>query len=399
MSRSNAFGGGASRIAEELAGWLVGEGLDAVHFCALPIGPLKAFQAPLYFPGFIGGISRATHRASQKIGVNTLLPIEFLTTLGPKLNRYDVVHFHDLHSAISPISMYLCGRKKAVIFTAHDCSCFTGGCIYPLDCERFRESCGHCPQLHSIGALFDFTGANLKLNRWMANRSGVQYIFPSEWLRDTACGGLQFQRSARVIPNGFRPDGYSFRSKLAARKELGIRDEQKVILVAAHYLAEPRKGVDFALSAIRALADLNPLVVFAGIPPADLEQRIPGITFWQTGFVRDQRRLGLIFAAADVFLFTSLQDNLPIMIQEALAAGTAVVGFAAGGVPEMVDHGRTGWLCPIGDQLALNQNLREALTCDALADYGAAARRTVSERYNMDVFGQRHLDLYEEMAR
>ena len=399
VSRSNSFGGGASRIAEDLAGWLVGQGSDVTHFCALPVGPLKAFQAPLYLAGFIGGVSRVTHSMSRRMGFNALLPIEFFTTLGPGLSRYDVVHFHDLHSAISPISMYLCAKKRPVVFTAHDCSCFTGGCIYPLECERFRKSCGYCPQLRAMGARFDCTGANVRLNRWMAKQSGVQYVFPSAWLRDTAAGSLQFRKSAKIIPNGFLPDGYAFRSKRASRRELGIRDDQRVILVAAHYLGEPRKGVAFALSAICAMADLDPLVLFVGIPPTDLEQRIPGISFWQTGFVRDQRRLGLIFAAADVFLFTSLQDNLPIMIQEALAAGTAVVGFSAGGVPEMVDHGRTGWLCPIGDQLALNRNLRDALTGNQLVEYGEAARTTISERFNMDVFGQRHLNLYEEMAK
>ena len=399
VSRSNAIGGGASRIAEELAGWLDGKGLDVTHFCALPTGPLKSFQTPLYLSRMFGKLSKVTHGASRKLGFNTLLPLEFFTTLESKLRRYDVVHFHDLHSAISPLSMYLCARKKAVVFTAHDCSCFTGGCIYPLGCERFRKACGNCPQLIPMGGQFDFTCTNLRLNRWVAKRSGVQYVFPSEWLCGVAAGSLQYGRNAKVIPNGFVPNGYEFRSKGASRKELGIRVEQNVIVIAAHYLAEPRKGVAFAYSAIRAITDLDPLVIFVGIPPVDLERQIPGISFWQTGFIRNQRRLGSVFAAADVFLFTSLQDNLPIMIQEALAAGTPVVGFSAGGVTEMVDHGRTGWLCPVGDQLALNQNLRDALTGDQLEQYGEAARNAIREKFNMDVFGQTHLQLYKEVAR
>ena len=94
----------------------------------------------------------------------------------------------------------------------------------------------------------------------------------------------------------------------------------------------------------------------------------------------------LLFAAADVFLFTSLEDNLPIMVQEALAAATPVVGFAAGGVPEMVDHGKTGWLCPVGDQGALNQILRDALERDDLSVFGEAAQETVRERFDMDIY-------------
>ena len=123
---------------------------------------------------------------------------------------------------------------------------------------------------------------------------------------------------------------------------------------------------------------------------------MPAIHFWLTGFVGDRRKLGLLFAAADVFLFSSLEDNLPIMVQESLAAGTPVVGFAAGGIPEMVDHERTGWLCPPRDQIALNQNLRSALARNDLADIGKIAQQTVRKRFDVDAFGQAHLALYQK---
>ena len=399
VSRSNASGGGASRIAEELGEWLRAAGSHVVHYCASPVGPLKPFQAPLFPPGLAGKLSRAAHRFTRRAGLNELIPAEFYGTLSDVLNEFDVVHFHDLSTAISPLTLKLCSRKKRVVFTAHDCSCFTGGCIYPLRCEGYLKSCGHCPQLPALGACFDLTAVNLQINRWLARQQSIQYVFPSKWLMEKASRSLQFSRSARVIPNGFSSAGYDFRSKAAARRELGIRDERKVVLVAAHYLAEPRKGVAFAFAAIQAVKDLDPLVIFVGNPPADLEVKMPGISFWLTGFVRDKRKLGTIFAASDVFLFPSLEDNLPIMVQEAMAAGTPVVGFAVGGVPEMVENRRTGWLCEPADQAGLNENLREALTSENLPGFGKAAQADVDERYSVDDFGNRHLELYEEMTK
>lgn len=396
VSRSNASGGGASRIAEELGEWFHSVGSHVVHYCASPVGPLKPFQCPLFPPGLLGKLARTGNRLTRLLGLNEPIPSEFYLTLQRALSGFDVIHFHDLNLALSPLTMQLCSRNKAVVFTAHDCSCFTGGCLYPLRCNRYLTSCGHCPQLSSMGARLDLTRINLGINRWLARQGGVQYVFPSQWLRETASRSLQFAKAALVIPNGFSSASYDLHSKSDARRRLGIRDEQKVVLVAAHYLADPRKGVAFALSAIHAAADLSPLIIFVGIPPDDLEARLPGIRFWLTGFVWDKRKLGLLFAAADVFLFTSLEDNLPIMVQEALAAGTPVVGFAAGGVPEMVDHERTGWLCPPGDQVAINQNLRNALTRDDLADFGRTAQETVCQRFNADVFGQKHLALYQE---
>ena len=77
----------------------------------------------------------------------------------------------------------------------------------------------------------------------------------------------------------------------------------------------------------------------------------------------------------------------------------AFVGFAAGGIPEMVEHPRTGWLSAIADQSALNQNLREALTGGDLAKVGQAAREVVLDRFNADTFGGKHLELYEELIK
>ena len=98
-------------------------------------------------------------------------------------------------------------------------------------------------------------------------------------------------------------------------------------------------------------------------------------------------------------MFPSLEDNLPIMVQEAMAAGTPVVGFAAGGVPEMVDDQRTGWLCPPGDQLGLNEKLRDALTGEKVSKFGKAAQESMRERFDIDAFGNRHLELYKEVAK
>ena len=399
VSRSNGNGGGASRIAEELGEWFYSRGSHVVHYCASPIGPLKAFQAPLYPPAFAGKLSRAAHRLTRRAGLKELIPSEFYGTLAGVMNDFDLIHFHDLSTAIAPLTLKLCSRKRRVVFTAHDCSCFTGGCIYPLQCKGYLNSCGNCPQLPALGTRFDFTSINLGINRWLARQGAIQYVFPSHWLREKATASVRFSRDARVIPNGFSTEGYDFRSKTEARRELGIRAEHKVIVVAAHYLADPRKGVAFALAAIRSVKDLSPLVIFVGNAPADLEARMPGISFWLTGFVSEKRKLGLFFAAADVFLFPSLEDNLPIMVQESMAAGTPVVGFATGGIPEMVEDQCTGWLSKTADQPALDNNLRKALTHDDLPRYGRAAQRIVADRFNADAFGREHLALYEEMAK
>jgi glycosyltransferase involved in cell wall biosynthesis len=245
----------------------------------------------------------------------------------------------------------------------------------------------------------DITPQRLGINRSTAKQKKIQFVFPSNWLRDLASQSLNFGREPAVIPNGFAPEIYKFRGKWDARRELGLQEEQKIVIVAAHFLGEPRKGVSFALSALRAIADLDPLVIFVGIPLSDLDGRIAGLRFWQTGFVRDKEKLGLLFSAADVFLFSSLEENLPIMIQEAMAAGTPVVGFGAGGVPEMVEDERNGWLCVPGDQMGLARKLRHALLCKNLTVFSLAAQQAVREKFGVGSFVERHVEIYKGMSK
>ena len=114
-----------------------------------------------------------------------------------------------------------------------------------------------------------------------------------------------------------------------------------------------------------------------------MPEKLGDVPFWYTGYVDSRERLGLLYAAADAFLFCPLEDNLPISVQESMAAGTPVVGFATGGVPEMVTDGETAWLVPTGDQLSLNSALRSALTSTELEARGRMAQERLLRDFDV----------------
>lgn len=157
ISKSDMAGGGASRVAEELAVGLRSRGVSCDHWMGWC---KKGFDREHRFP-LHDGHTRLTSRIrgiESRLGIPDLLPLEVASiTRGVRSRKYDVLHFHDLSSAISPDSVRLLARKSPVVWTFHDCSPFTAGCLYPMPCERFKTGCGSCPQRHRwpLGGKFE----------------------------------------------------------------------------------------------------------------------------------------------------------------------------------------------------------------------------------------------------
>ena len=396
VSKTNGSSGGASFFAENFGAWLMEAGHEVRHFCMQPRRALRAGQMEIPCAGLASRLARHANWQARRYGMVEPLPWEYWFGLGRWLDEFELVHFHDLYMAISPRSLAASARRKPVIVTAHDCSMFTGGCLYPMGCRRFTRNCGECPSRAEIGR-FDFTRSNLNQMRRLSVSANVHYVFPSEWIRSEAASSLVFKGQAVHIANGFDPRAYKFQDRNQARVQLGLPRDRKIVVVSSSALADHRKGMLFAIQALVANRDLNPFVLLIGKSSPDLERSLEGLDFLAAGFVEDRTRMGLLYAAADVLLFSSLADNLPITIQEALAAATPVLAFAVGGVPELVRHGETGWLVPAGDQPALNRQLREVLLSKETAGFGRRGRALIAEEFSVGRCVDRHLALYRSL--
>ena len=259
----------------------------------------------------------------------------------------DIINLHWVCGGFIPIETI--GKlKQPLVWTLHDMWAFTGGCHYSGECDRYQDSCGACPQLGS--------DRSWDLSRWIWQRKAKAWtnldltvVTPSKWLAETAKSSFLFQNiPVEIIGNGINPQIYQPHPKKLARKILNLPIDKKIVLFGAlNSTIDKRKGFSLLLAAIQSLrrlesADLVELVIFgASAPSTPIDF---GFKSNYVGKLHDDVSLSLLYAAADVFVAPSIQDNLPNTILEAMFCGTPSAAFNVGGIPDLIEHRQNGYL-------------------------------------------------------
>lgn len=106
------------------------------------------------------------------------------------------------------------------------------------------------------------------------------------------------------------------------------------------------------------------------------------------------------FAAADICVLPSIWENFPNVCLEAMSAARGIVGSSAGGMSEMLEHGRTGLLVPPRDPKAIADAILALLRSpERRMAMGLAARAHVTSAYSCDVIGPLQEASYEQAIR
>src|SRR5262249_17047897 len=105
-----------------------------------------------------------------------------------------------------------------------------------------------------------------------------------------------------------------------------------------------------------------------------------------------------VLNALDVFVLCSDTEGLPLVIPEAMAVGLPVVSTSVGGIPTVIDEGRTGFLIAAGDEAALRARLERLRADPALARAcGERARATALDRFSAERMAREYIELYERL--
>jgi glycosyltransferase involved in cell wall biosynthesis len=209
----------------------------------------------------------------------------------------------------------------------------------------------------------------------------------------------------RVIHNGvdiakFKPAA----DKLKAKEELGFNPEDKAILSVGRLYA--RKGL-FTLIESMALVTRkfsNAKFIIAGKGLGNEIKKLvsyatklgvkDNIVF--TGYFPD-KKLPKLYQAADIFAFSTFYENLPFAVLEALSTGLPVVTTRVGGIPEMIDSGKNGFLVEPADSRALAGRILYYLEHPAAAsEMGLLAREAIEKHFDWRLIVKKVVKVYNE---
>jgi len=119
----------------------------------------------------------------------------------------------------------------------------------------------------------------------------------------------------------------------------------------------------------------------------------------RVAFLGKQESFSELLAASDVFLLPSEQESFGLAALEALSCGVPVVASNIGGIPELVEHGETGYLAPAGEVGTMAAHVLNLVRDPARwQSFSRRARERVLERFQLAPAIDRYEALYQRLV-
>ncbi|MCR5455235.1 MAG: glycosyltransferase [Bacteroidales bacterium] len=319
----------------------------------------------------------------------------------PLVKEADVINFHWTSQAMLSLKQLqtLLDMGKHVVFTMHDMHYFTGICHYASSCTRYLTGCGNCYFLGKGKGENDISRRLVDSKLAIFKRQPLTFVGCSRWLTELAKQSKVFKGMHVLnIPNPIDTSVYRAIDKDEAREQFGVTGKS-VVLFGAYSVKDRRKGFHYLAKALAYIHEKFPgyddvieLLTFGKGDPLSLQQ-LP-YRCKSVGYVGDEKTLVALYSAADVFVTPTLEDNLPNTVMEALSCSVPCVSFDVGGLSQLIDHKRNGYLAKYRDHADLAKGIMEILQTIDRNVLRHAARKKVEENFSETVIAMQYSEIF-----
>lgn len=216
----------------------------------------------------------------------------------------------------------------------------------------------------------------------------------SEFLKRETEERFQIQTPIEVIPNFVDTERFNCSRGLCTRSTFAEKGEQIVVHISNF---RPVKRIEDVISIFALIHKEVPskLLMIGDGPLMSTAHRTAeklGISS-DTIFLGKQNDVSELLCMADIFLLPSEHESFGLSALEAMSCQVPVIGSNAGGLPEVVENGYTGWLEDVGDVESMAERGKQLLLDDDLRrEMGRNARQVALEKFHQD----KVIDMYEK---
>lgn len=249
----------------------------------------------------------------------------------PWVKEADIIHLHWISDFVNYTTFFKVLKNKPMVWTLHDMNAFKGLFHYQDDENRNKEV---------------FRGINQKINelkfKAIKNVSNLELVCPSNWLAKKANqSSLFLNKKIHIIPYSLPEKWFILNNKEAAQQKFNLDTKLITFLFVALDIDIERKGIQLLMDALSLIPKQSIQCLVVGNRDYNFgEQKVV-----KTGYIADENDMIEAYAAADVYILPSKEDNLPNVMLEAFAQGKPVISYKNGGMAEWIKDGFNGYLC------------------------------------------------------
>jgi N-acetyl-alpha-D-glucosaminyl L-malate synthase BshA len=265
----------------------------------------------------------------------------------------------------------------------------------------------HSPRLKTVTTLHgtDITlvGADPSFRRVVKfaieKSDGVTAV--SRYLMERTVEEFGIRREIRIIPN-FVQVARREQPRDSCSREVFASAGEKVLMHASNFRPVKRIGdVVRVFAKVRERIPAKLLLVGDGPERIFIQQLVRELKLGgDVHFLGEQDQLEPLFFCADLFLLPSEQESFGLTALEAMNCGVPVIATKIGGLPEVIIHGKTGYLSPVGDIAGMAENALALLGDPARHDlFKTQARRRAERYFEAGKIIPRYEAFYEEILK
>ncbi len=310
----------------------------------------------------------------------------------------DILHFHLIHNTkLSLYSLLEFSKNKKIVISIHDPWFFTGRCVHPEECEKWKDGCVNCPKLNTLFPMKEDNCNELwKLKQKVYNNINAHIIVTTQFMYNFyKSSPLTKNLKIHLIPLGVDTNEFNTKiSKKIARKKLKINNESIVLFLRA---GNEFKGTNYVKEALEEL-NINKKITIITCGDINLLDDLKyKYDIVDLGII-DTKKLIYCYRACDIFLMPSIGESFGFMAVEAMSCEKPVIVFNNTALPYVTNAPDIGYLVENKNSHELKNAIEHLINNEnERIERGKKGREYVKQNYNINKNIDKIMEVYDEI--